>query len=127
MTKKKTTYRSKNYKWIRFLAGLGSALSLIFHILGVVLSITSGGGIESIVGGIIAHIVGAITCFICLVSLGLVKGSLSVKISWFSLLIIGIIDGVCYSIGGSAGLLTYGVLGTVMIVIAALIALLNRM
>ena len=125
MTKKKskTTISAihyKNAKWMRLLAGIGGAVALVFHILTffpIYNSVVTIGSALFIILGIIGNI-------ILLGSLNLINHKFIIQMTWFSLLILGIIDAI--SFGMSTSSVNPGYLGTLCIVIAAVIGIIDR-
>ena len=121
--KSKTTVSSthyKNAKWMRLLAGIGGAVALVFHILTFFPIYNAFVTIESalyIILGIIGNIV-------LLGSLNLINHRFIIKMTWFSLLILGIIDAISFGLSSSS--VNPGYLGTLCIIIAAVIGIIDR-
>ena len=110
----------KNSKLMRTLAGLGGVISLIFFIVGMVVAVVTDLG--NILYPIIFGLLGVLVDIILLNSLNMLKGIINVKIkiSWLTLLIFGILDAVFRYYGG---LMSYGYLGTLLIIIAVIIGI----
>jgi hypothetical protein len=120
--RKKTTISSSKYRhsnWMRFLAAIGGTVSLVFHFIAIFVIITQGVGI-----GIIYAILGIIVDLVLLGSLNLINHKFVIEMTWLSLLILGILDGIFFLYSDAAG---YGYLGTLMIVIAAFIGIFDRL
>lgn len=125
MTKnrKKTTINSSKYKhasWMRFLAAVGGAVSLVFHIIAVFAYLIPGGNWM----GILFAIFGIIVDIVLLGSLNLINHKFVIEMTWLSLLVLGILDGLFFQYSSTGG---YGFLGTLMIVIAAFIGIFDRL
>ncbi len=114
----------KHAKVIRILAGLGAALSLYYHIVIIALQFTAfsvlplfnplGGYHIAIV--IVIQIIAIILNFVLLGSLGAFKTNLVVRLKWYTILAFGIVDVI---LGGS--------LGGLLIIVAAIFAIFDRM
>jgi len=107
---------SKKYKHagiIKFFAALGAGISLIYHIIHVVGAFVSSN--PNLLNGIIYPIIGIVLDILLLGSLELINKSWAFEFSWLSLLIIGILEAVLDP-----------TIGTLLIVIAAIIALIDR-
>jgi len=121
--KSKSTVRARSYKnakWMRLLAGIGGAVALVFHILTFFPIYNPVVTVESalfIILGIIGNI-------ILLGSLILFNHKFIIQMTWFSLLILGIIDAI--SFGMSSSSVNPGYLGTLCIIIAAVIGIIDR-
>ena len=112
-------YRHAN--WIRFLAAIGAAVSLVFRIVAIALELIPKASIP----GIIFAILGIIVDLIILGSLNLINHNFVVKMTWFSLLVLGVLDAIFFAL--SAAGFGYGYLGTLCIIIAALIGIFDRL
>ena len=101
----------KHYKIIKLFAVLGAVLSIALHIMAII----SGFSASNILNAIIFPILGIIVCIVILSSFGETKKQL-IEMSWISLLILGILDALLDA--------NYG---TLLIVIGAFIALIDRL
>ena len=106
---------------MRFLAAVGGAVSLIFHFIAIFAYLIPT--MDWV--GIIFAILGIIVDFVLLGSLNLITHKFVIEMTWFSLLILGILDGIFFSFSSDAA--GYGFLGTLMIVIAAFIGIFDRL
>jgi len=105
---------------MRFLAAVGGAVSLIFHFIAIfVYLIPDWNWI-----GILLAIFGIIVDFILLGSLNLITHKFVIEMTWLSLLVLGILDGIFFHYSSTGG---WGFLGTLLIVIAAFIGIFDRL
>jgi hypothetical protein len=129
MTKKKSSSgKLSSYhhgKWMKLLAGFGAAISLIFYVVGIILTVPNP---DALLWAIIFGVLGIVVDIILLGSLGLIHHKFTLKMTWLSLLALGIADALCRyfaQLGGNiAG---YGYIGVLMIVIAAFIGIFDRL
>lgn len=127
--KKKTTFsgrKYKHYKAIRGLAAIGSAVALIFHIVAIVELIIIGLSASLNITGIITAILGIFVDIILLGSLQLINHSFKIKMTWFSLLALGIADAI-FTAMSYVGYGQYAALGVLLTLIAAFIAIIDRL
>ena len=121
--RKNKTISSSKYRhanWMRFLAAVGGAVSLVFHFIAIfVYLIPAWNGI-----GIILAILGMIVDFILLGSLNLINHKFVIEMTWLSLLVLGILDGIFFQYSSTGG---WGLLGTLLIIIAAFIGIYDRL
>ncbi len=112
--KKRTSVSSRKYKhaqWIKAFAAIGSVISIISHAYEG-FSFFEGGGSDITV--IIGPIVGILTCLVILGSLEIINHDFVIKMTFFSLLVLLIIDAIC----GTN-------IGTFFIAVAVVIALID--
>lgn len=106
--------RYRNAGLIKFLAAIGAAISIVYHVLAIARSIQAS--IPDVLTGIVFPILAIIVDIVLLGSLGLINHSWVFEMTWLSLLILGIIEAILDP-----------TLGTIFIVIAALVALFDRL
>ncbi|MHA1728556.1 MAG: hypothetical protein ACTSWY_07470 [Promethearchaeota archaeon] len=113
-----TNYKHK--QWIRFFGAIGGAISLVFHALGIIFDMIPAAYIQGIIFGIL----GAVVDIILLGSLELLNHNWKVKMTWLNLLILGILDAVFFALSSPFG---YGFLGSLCIIIAAFIGIIDKL
>jgi hypothetical protein len=99
---------------IKFLAAIGAVISLVYHAIGIANAVAAG--VPDILDGIVFPVLGIVVDIILLGSLGLINHKWIFEMTWLSLLILGIIEAILDA-----------TVGTVLIVIAALVALFDRL
>lgn len=124
--RKKTKISGRKYKHakaIRTLAVLGSAIALVFHIVAFIeILIASASNIQ----GMVAALLGVVVDIIILGSMGVLKHDFKIKMTWFSLLALGIADAILTAMS-YVGYGQYAALGVLFTIVAAFIALIDRL
>lgn len=105
---------------MRFLAAVGGAVSLIFHVIAIFIDL--GPNLNWI--GILFAVLGILIDIVLLGSLNLINHKFVIEMTWLSLLVLGILDGIFFNYSSTGG---WGFLGTLMIVIAAFIGIFDRL
>lgn len=113
-TRTYTYTRYRHHGLIRFLAAIGAAISIVYHALALANAFTSGGSID--INHVVFPILGILVCLVILGSLGLINHRWIFDMTWFTLLVLAILDAIFDSN-----------IGTLLIVIAALIALIDAL
>ncbi|MHA1341791.1 MAG: hypothetical protein ACTSRZ_18215 [Promethearchaeota archaeon] len=114
---KKKGVSSTKYKHaglIKFLAALGAGISMVYHAFSIV-NAFSGGGSPDLLQSLFYPLIGIVLDIMLLGSLELVNHKWVFEVSWLSLLIIAVIEAILNA-----------TVGTLLIVIAAIIALIDR-
>jgi hypothetical protein len=110
-TTKRTSRSGSHYSAARFFAMLGGVLTIIFHVIALVEGVP-GGDINRIIYGLVGVLMGILV----LGSTNLVTNRFLIPLEWWSLLVLGIIDAI---VGGN--------IGTIFIIIAAIILLIRAL
>ncbi|MHA1734693.1 MAG: hypothetical protein ACTSU5_22375 [Promethearchaeota archaeon] len=114
----------RHLKAIRVLGALGAILSLYYHVVLIALQFTSFRvlpyfnplGSYGVIVVLVAQVIAIILNFLLLATVGAFSSNFKVHLSWYVLLALGIADAI---LGGS--------LGALVILIAAVIAIFDRM